>query len=80
MYIHKHNEVTGHDERTHRDNEQSVCVCVCMCVRVCVCVRVCILCISCMYSTDVHCTIVSKVNGNSKDSSLCGPSSKCAIH
>ena len=44
MYIHKHNEVTGHDERTRRDNEQSVCVCVCVCtcVRVCVCVCVCV--------------------------------------
>ena len=29
MHIHKHNEVTGHDERTHRDNEKR-CVCVCV--------------------------------------------------
>ena len=29
MHIHKHIEVTGHDERTHRDKEK-VCVCVCV--------------------------------------------------
>ena len=54
MHIHKHNEVTGDDERScvsHTEIGVCACVfvCVCACVFVCVCARVCLCVCACVF-------------------------------
>ena len=55
MHIHKHNEVTGDDERSCVSHtEIGVCVRVCLCVCLCVCARVFASVRTCVSYTCVH--------------------------